>query len=243
MRKRELMQELTEAKKEIERLNALLTEKDGRLAAFADREGETVKAMALVQSIADEVRDKAEKKAAEVTAEAKLRADEAEAAAKLRADELTAKTKAACEKMLRSAKLEAARYEEALASYNKLVEESVERAIQSNARYAELMQSRRLEPEKVMEEPAEPADVELPDAGGDPARLMRNIYKLQNRDIPAEAEEAGGTPIPGLFGSPAAEKEPDEAPLTTVSELLPDQDSEAEDDIDSMLDRMLEKEG
>ena len=235
MRKRELIAQLAEKQKEIDFLRSITRNQEERIAAFEAREKLVADALGAAQDNADKLLAKAQEKADALLAEAEKAAEEIRLEARLQADTDLKAAEEKSESLVRAARLDAARYQETVEAYNKLVEESAAQAIRSSNMYAELIKARKLDAArvemKVIEADDEPQP--LPDADGDPARLMKNIYKLQNRDIPPLPEKPDPV-IPGLFGSGTAgtaeEEEPAEVP--TVSSVT--------GQLDQALDKMLE---
>ncbi len=186
----------------------------------ADAKKKADEMLAEAQAKAESMLTEAKEKADAALREAGEKADEIRLSARVDAENTERESREKSEKLVRSARLEAARYEETVEAYNRLVEESVAQAIRSSERYAELIRAHKLNSEHVELSAEEQEEAEpLPDADGDPAQLMHNIYRLQNRSIP-ETARRGEQEIPGLFGSSAADDQEDDVSVPTVSAVL-----------------------
>ena len=142
--------------------------------------------------------------------EAKAMIDEAASAsealraeAERRAKEIMITAKAESDRMLRDAEIIKREYEEMVDLFNAMLEHNASELQTSAARFAEFMKSSKIDsPEPKTDGEAfyksvgALRDVSLPDPSGDPARLMQNIYRIQNRPMPEDkagqsADETG----------------------------------------------------
>lgn len=192
MRKKDLMRLLEERQERVELLMKRVESTENLLQTYQKREQSVVDAMAAARTAADQL-----------IGEAAKRAEEMVRSAHVQAEALLEKARAESESLKKRTEISMAEYQETILAYNRLIEDSAAEAIRSTNRYAELLKSRKLTPSE--EYTLRPAGERphLQDATDNPAKLMQNIYELQNRDIPEIRE------IPGLFGraeSPAPER-------------------------------------
>lgn len=249
---RKTREQFEEKQREVDFLRELTKKQEERLREVEGKVKVMVDALSDAQTKTESLVEEAKKKAEDLLAEAQAKAETMLAEAKEKADaavreagekaeeiRLNARVDAEnteresrekSEKLVRSARLEAARYEETVEAYNRLVEESVAQAIRSSERYAELIRAHKLNSERVELQAGAPDEAQpLPDADGDPAQLMRNIYRLQNRDIP-ETVRREEPEIPGLFGNSAADDPEDTGAVPTVSSVLQGNEPAEKDD-------------
>jgi len=186
--KRQEMQQLLEER--IQRITLLETRIDTMeqlIDGYRKREQAIIDTLRSAQESAEKTKADALKRAEEAVSQAKKRAEQALASAEAEAAAVRAAAQDKADGLLAAAKEESARmqteaaeamhaHEEALASYNALLQRSADRAQESAAQFAAFMTGQRIEPPSGMQD--------LPDPEGDPAQLMRNIYRLQNRPVP-----------------------------------------------------------
>ena len=162
-------------------------ENAARLLEQANAEAQQVRAAA---------RGEADELLSSATAAAEALRDEAERGAV----ELIAAVKADSERMLRDAEIIKREYEELVDSFNAMLEQNASELQTSAARFAEFVKNRRIDTPEMRTDGdvfyksvGVLSDAALPDASGDPARLMQNIYRIQNRPLPEDrAEPAAG---------------------------------------------------
>ena len=150
------------------------------------------------KSIIDTLRD-AQEKAARSVAEADARRDEIVAkadseAARLRneasrhADEVLSSARDESTRMLEHAEVSLRAHREAIEAFNALIERNAAEALETTRRYADFLRTHKVEPTDAdaVEGGAQRvyAAAGMPETEDDPGQLMRNIYRLQNRDIP-----------------------------------------------------------
>ncbi|MDO4572660.1 MAG: hypothetical protein Q4C13_04760, partial [Clostridia bacterium] len=219
MRRKEMKQLLEERMERIGLLEQRLETLERLLDGYRAREQAIVEALSNANETARQRVGAAEAEAQRLKAEAEERAGKLVAEAETRAaavrDAAEQESAALLEKTQRSVRA----YEDALAAYNANLERSAAEVQASAARYAAFIQERKLDAGELFNEVgggaltanAAVAD-ELPDPDGDPKTLMQNIYKLQNRDIPAEAiqpaQQAADAPPDGLFDEIVADLGP-----------------------------------
>ena len=212
--KRQEMQQLLEER--IQRITLLETRIDTMeqlIDGYRRREQAIIDTLRSSQESAEKTKADALKRAEEAVSQAKKRAEQALASAEAEAAAVRAAAQDKADGLLAAAKEESARmqteaaeamhaHEEALASYNALLQRSADRAQESAAQFAAFMTGQRIEPPSGMQD--------LPDPEGDPAQLMRNIYRLQNRPVP-EPE----TPVQTEAAAPKDAPEETAQPMTT----------------------------
>ncbi|HRX59326.1 MAG TPA: hypothetical protein P5075_11185 [Eubacteriales bacterium] len=190
--KRQEMQQLLEER--IQRITLLETRIDTMeqlIDGYRRREQAIIDTLRSSQESAEKTKADALRRAEEAVSQAEQRAEQALASAEAEAAAIRAAAQEKADALLTAAKEESARlqaeaavamraHEEALASYNALLQRSAGQAQESAAQFAAFMAGQRIEPPAAMQD--------LPDPEGDPAQLMRNIYRLQNRPIPEAAE-------------------------------------------------------
>ena len=197
MRKKDLNRLLEERQQRVELLTKRVESTERLLETYQKREQSVVDAMAAARTSADQLIGEAAKRAEEMVRSAHQQAEELLAKARAQSEELLSRARAESESLKKRTEISMAEYQETIHTYNRLIEDSAAEAIRSTNRYAELLKSRKLIPTEDYLLRPEPEAPRLQDATDNPARLMQNIYELQNRDIPEIHE------IPGLFGREA----------------------------------------
>lgn len=152
---------------------------------------------------AKQTRDNAMQEANALLEDAAAASDALRAEAERRAKEIMITAKAESERMLRDAEIIKREYEEMVELFNAMLEHNASELQISAARFAEFVKKSKIEPvenrtdgEAFYKSVGALSDVSLPDPSGDPALLMRNIYRIQNRPMPEDkpdnpAEENG----------------------------------------------------
>jgi hypothetical protein len=114
--------------------------------------------------------------------------------------EMTATVKADSERMLRDAEIIKREYEEMVDSFNAMLEQNASELEITAARFAEFVKNRRIDTAETQldgnafyKSVGALNDAALPDASENPALLMQNIYRIQNRPLPEDRLEAGTT--------------------------------------------------
>ena len=164
---------------------------------------------------AEEFRLRARAEAEAVLADAINTANTLKKEAERQGVELSATVKADSERMLRDAEIIKREYEEMVDSFNAMLEQNASELEITAARFAEFVKNRKIDRSEVRldgnafyKSVGELSDANLPDASGDPARLMQNIYRIQNRPLPEDRQEAAAQEEPA---QPANEQEAKEA--------------------------------
>ncbi|MEA4914855.1 MAG: hypothetical protein VB061_09825, partial [Christensenella sp.] len=188
---------------------------------------------AQIQAEAQRVLAEAEQTRLGARAEAEaLLSDAISAANTLRAEaerkglEVTATVRADSERMLRDAEIIKREYEEMVDSFNAMLEQNASELEITAARFAEFVKNRkidraeaRLDGNAFYKSVGELSDAALPDASEDPALLMQNIYRIQNRPLPEDRLESAPAQEPELSmqaEEPKAMPEETAEPLTEV---------------------------
>ena len=209
MRKKELLREIEKLQSRISQLEECIKTQDRLLDGYQKREHAVVRAMEQVQSDADRRLAQAETKAREI-----------EQQAKQESARLLAQTEAT-----------AAEYRDAIDRYNAALEYAAAEAAANAERFARFARGRKLaegeivrDTERLSEIPFTEPVADLPDPDGDPAQLMRNIYRIQNRMLPEETEEAG-TELPATEKPepPCEAAEGETAEACTETEQAPEE--------------------
>lgn len=174
MRKKELLREIETLNARIKHLEECMKTQDRLLEGYQKREHAVVRAMQQVQANADKRLSEAEERAKQIEQQAKQ-----ESARLLSQTEATA-----------------AEYRDAIERYNAALEYAAAEAAANAERFASFARGRKLAEAEIIREteglssiPYREPVTELPDPEGDPAQLMRNIYRIQNRVLPEEEPE------------------------------------------------------
>ena len=164
---------------------------------------------------AEEFRLKARAEAEAVLADAINTANALKKEAERQGVELNATVKADSERMLRDAEIIKREYEEMVDSFNAMLEQNASELEITAARFAEFVKNRKIDRSEVRldgnafyKSVGELSDANLPDASGDPALLMQNIYRIQNRPLPEDRLEVAAQEEPA---QPANKQEAKEA--------------------------------
>lgn len=222
-RKKQLLSEIDELQARIVRLEECIKTQDRLIEGYQKREHAVVAALETVEnSIGHRIND-AEQKAMRITDDAESYAKQLRADAEMKAAEV-AEYIDRYNAMLESAAAEAARNAEFFLAFAK------DKAL---PKIDLQIASRGVTP---LIETAE----ELPDAEGDPKRLMQNIYRIEHRELPDENEKTVETV---QAEDDRLEPEPDDGPLAPkVSELLGTGNGEKTQDasLEELLDEIIQ---
>jgi len=171
MRKKDLLLEIEKLQERIKHLEACIKTQDRLLEGYQKREHAVVKAIKQVQEDADRRLAEAEKNAQRI-----------ELQAKQESSRLLAQTEAT-----------AAEYRDAIERYNLALEYAAAEAAANAERFASFVRGSKLSEGDLVKEteglsaiPFREPITELPDPDGNPAQLMRNIYRIQNRVLSEE---------------------------------------------------------
>jgi len=234
MKRKEMKQLLEERIERISLLETRIDTMEQLVDGYRAREQSIIDTLHAANETAAKTVDDGKTRADTMLSEAKRHADEALADAQAQttamleeanrqANEALASAQSESERILKSAEATKREYEQMVATFNTMLEQNAVEAEQSASRYAEFIKERRiasakLSPDDEDQYPNTGAEgrVTLPDPEGDPARLMQNIYELQNRPIPETAYE--GRTEPAAEQTPA---EPAGEPIGEPAEPLP----------------------
>lgn len=223
---------LDEAKNNAESLIAQTATESERIRSEALSEAEQIKteAKAEAKAVLDDAamtKAKAEEDAANVKSaadteairlisEAEMKAKAIISSAEREAGETVSDAKERSSKLLSVTESTAAEYEQTIAAYNAQLEQMAADVTANAERLAAFTRERMIKDTTIVEETkgihAIPLDDDfvLPDAGDDPAALMRNIYVLQHRDLPEEmngdGREETEEPLPQTGDAPIADE-------------------------------------
>lgn len=170
MRKKELLQLLEEQKARIVQLEQCVQTQDGLIEQYQKRERSIVAALENAHEAAEKRIADAERQAAEIEKRAQSER----------------------ERMLEDAETQLQEYRDMIARYNDALMLAAREAAENAERFASFARKSRIDRGDIVPETRETVtDPDtLPDAGTNPAQLMRNIYRLQNRALPEEMQPA-----------------------------------------------------
>lgn len=196
MRKKELIAQLAEREAHIARLEQRIQTMDGLIEGYHSRETAIVNALTHAHETAAEVVEEAEKRAREILDEAETAAAETRKRAQADADGMLEQARSHSAQLLTQAEATVSEYETTIAAYNAALEQAAAEAAANAQRFAAFSRGHKIQPADLTEEvdglhelPFAPR-MDLPDPEGNPAQLMHNIYRIQNR-VPPE----GGAPV------------------------------------------------
>lgn len=218
MRKKELLARLAEREAHIAQLEQRVQTMDGLIDGYHSREAAIVSALTHAHETAAEVIADAETRAKRILDDAGAAAESLRATAETDAARMIEEARRQSAQLLSRTEATVAEYETAIAAYNVALERAAAEAAANAERFAAFSRGHRIGPSELrdevqgLHEMPYAGPMELPDAAGDPAQLMRNIYRLQNRIPP----EGGYSPAP----EPAAEGTP-EAPPAEQRDAMP----------------------
>ena len=148
------------------------------------------------QAEADGIRVQAREQAEALLSDAIATANTLKKEAERQGVEISATVKADSDRMLRDAEIIKREYEEMVDSFNAMLEQNASELEITAARFAEFVKNRKIDRSEVRldgnafyKSVGELSDAHLPDASGDPALLMQNIYRIQNRPLPEDRPE------------------------------------------------------
>lgn len=198
MRKKDLLRLYEEQRAKIAQLEECVKTQDGLIDGYRAREAAVVSVLASAQETAKQRVEAAERRAGELEREAQRKAEEIERQAR-----------AESERILAGAKEDVAEYQAAIDRYNAALETAAEEAAENARRFASFARGRKLREAQIAQDAAafpcaqpQAEAIELPDAAGDPAQLMRNIYRIENRVLP-DSVVGGMQPQPDEMPEPA----------------------------------------
>lgn len=201
MRKKELVNLLNERTERIMVLEQRIDTLNQTLDGYRAKEQAILDSLTASQEEARERIATAQKKAEALTTSAQAQADSLLSQARTQADAevnraqseanaLLAAAREDCKQIITNAQNEAADYEQAIARYNALLTNLATQMQENAQQFAAFAGSAAIDYTVVGQtNSAAQAAASLPDAQDDPAQVMRNIYTLQNRDIPESVHQ------------------------------------------------------
>lgn len=236
---KELEEQLSQSKQEVAILAKKVETMTAELAEFKAKESAISGALTNAQKAAEKVLAEAETEKRTILAEA----ENARAAAEEQAEAILADAGSEAENIVAAAKEKARaitlqaeafmqEYRVNAARLNESLQAAAGAAAEQAEQFRAFAEGVRLESEMELAgeysgsaDLLEERELELPDTYETPATLMKSIYAIENRDIPAEAEEAG-----------------EEEVLLTVNDIMKDEVeplSEEEAGISAELDAII----
>ncbi len=177
-------------------LDTLQSAKDTAARTLEQANAEAAKIRATVTAEAESIRAAADTEANAKVTDAAAASDALRLEAERRAKEIMITAKAESDRMLRDAEIMKREYEEMVDLFNAMLEHNASELQSSAVRFAEFMKSSKIDTlenrndgEVFYKSVGALKDVSLPDPSGDPATLMQNIYRIQNRPLPDEKAE------------------------------------------------------
>ncbi len=225
MRRKEMQKLLDERAERIDLLDRRIEAMEQLVDSYKKREQSVVDAMSSLRESADRYKQENEEKARELISTAQERARTVLSDAQLRARTMVEEAEEKASGLLKSARERSARlltqaeasvaeYETLLAAYNETLEKNASEAAESAERFAQYMRGRKMPKSTLGEEVSGLSslpyaqEVRLPNPADDPVQLMRNIYKLQNRDIPQPRRQPAQPYTPARSKDDAPQAEP-----------------------------------
>lgn len=223
MRKKELIAQLAEREAHIARLEQRIQTMDGLIEGYHSRETAIVNALTHAHETAAEVVEEAEKRAKEILDEAEAAAAETRKRAQTDADGMLEQARSHSAQLLTQAEATVSEYETTIAAYNAALEQAAAEAAANAQRFAAFSRGHKIQPADLTEEvdglhelPFAPR-MDLPDPEGNPAQLMHNIYRIQNR-VPPEGGAPAEPPAPPEAGHDAPPAPPAPEPPAPAGE-------------------------
>ncbi|MEZ4508224.1 MAG: hypothetical protein R2912_03555, partial [Eubacteriales bacterium] len=183
--------------------NTLQATKANAANAMEEAKAEGAKIIAEAEAVraeAEKIRNDARMEAEALLSQAITTANTLKEEAERRGNELTANIRADSERMLKDALIIKREYEEMVETFNGILEQNASELEVTATRFAEFVKNRRidrsearLDGDAFYKSVGEMNDATLPDASENPAILMQNIYRIQNRPLPEDRQE---TPTP-----------------------------------------------
>ena len=195
----ETEQTRAKAKAESEELVRLVKEEAERTLRTARAEAQ--QELAAAKSEAERMRASAKAEADALLTDASAVSGSLRADAEKRTAELVAIAKADSDRMLRDVEIIKREYEEMVETFNAMLAQNATELEVTAARFAEFVKDRKIDPPEIRmdgdafyKSVGVLNDAALPDASENPAMLMQNIYRIQNRPLPEDflEERAAG---------------------------------------------------
>ncbi len=192
--------------------------------SLASSQAEARARIEAAQAKADALTQSAQEQAKHAIAAAEAQAQSTLAEARAQAEELLASARAQSGLLVEQARASTVESEQKAARYNALVTQTAAQMREGMEQFASFISGGTVD----LSKSAAPqvAQEELPDAQGDPARLMQNIYTLQNRDIPGSVQQQT-FPVPKPEAEEAQNgKQPEMRQDEEVADLAPRPEAE-----------------
>ncbi|HWQ98230.1 MAG TPA: hypothetical protein VN538_09110 [Clostridia bacterium] len=179
--------------------NTLTAAKENAAKALEQAKAEGAQIIAeadAVRAEAEKIRKSAADEAEALLAKAILTATTLKEEAERKGNEMTADIRADSERMFKDAQIIKREYEEMVESFNAMLEQNASELEITAARFAEFVKNRkidrsesRLDGDAFYKSVGEMNEPGLPDSSENPAVLMQNIYRMQNRPLPEDRLE------------------------------------------------------
>ena len=187
----EAEQTRAKAKAEAEELVRLVKEEAERTLRTARAEAQ--QELAAAREEAERMRASAKAESDALLTDASAVSGSLRADAEKRTAELVAIAKADSDRMLRDVEIIKREYEEMVETFNAMLAQNATELEVTAARFAEFVKDRKIDPPEIRmdgdafyKSVGVLNDAALPDASENPAMLMQNIYRIQNRPLPED---------------------------------------------------------
>ena len=189
--------EQTRATAKAESEQALRTAREEAEYALTTARAEAERALSAAKEEAEHLRASAKADADTLLTDASAVSGTLRADAERRTAELVAIAKADSDRMLRDVEIIKREYEEMVESFNAMLAQNATELEVTAARFAEFVKDRKIDPPEIRmdgdafyKSVGVLNDASLPDASENPAMLMQNIYRIQNRPLPEDFLES-----------------------------------------------------
>lgn len=202
MRKKELIHLLDERQQRVDYLMKRVESMEDLIKGYREREQSVVDAMASAHRTADDYMAEAVRRAESILKSAREEADQTVSSARDEACAIKKNAETQSAELLKHAEATVAEYESTVHAYNEAIEASAAETLKQVNRYVEILKAGKLPSSELLAEVSGMSkiplqeEVVLPDTEGDPAKLMKNIYQLQNRDLPEMGEQCAESQAP-----------------------------------------------
>ncbi len=249
MKRNEMKLLLEERFERIALLETRIDTMDQLIEGYRGREQAILDTLQAAKDNAAQIAEQAQQEAEETLAAAKrdakalydetvMTTEELKTEAEHLVKEMLSGAKAESERLLRDAEIVKREYEEMFDSFNAMLEQNASELQTSAARFGEFLKHRKIEPPETggpdnafYKSVGALSEESLPDPGDDPARLMQNIYRMQNRPVPedrAEVPESTAERADGGEPEQKSETEPYSEAAWSNEELTSESEPQAE---------------
>ena len=234
MKKKELLNKIEDLESTVQRLRNSIDMQDVLIRQFQEREHKVIDTAVDLSERAESILSDAKQNASAMIEEAK------DQASKIIMD---AKMESA--KMLSQAETAVSGYKDMIRQYSHALERAASDASANAKVFAQFAkkQMHQFDTKDFSEEaervapPERGAHSDFEDSSEDPGAVMRNIYRLQNRDIPEEFFEETENRISSVQNDPEPS---DETEIPKVSEIVSEpEQSDKDTDLESLIDEIL----